>query len=296
MKIGERRKKIKERIFELTTSTYPSRFKTILAEGLLVVEDEEQQMDLCEVACIISNAAWEKWLSSRGPEDNRQEHEWVVFANVMKIAEAEDLSISDRRIATAFSFLHDTCFIKRIMEEEIRKLEREGKTKEADDLRNKKKNARYDHMKGGAKNTKNLLQTLNYSLSQTSAKSLFSEEEIEQCVSIVELHDAWKVDPPEPPPTRDRLRLTCLEGDVLWPLHPLGVLADLERPNDQEETKDFSDPAIWHAQLNQSNKTILEFRAKWKGIPASAFIDTETIFRTQEGWRLYNEWRSRWGI
>lgn len=296
IKIGQRRRKMKERISELTTPTYPSTFKTMLEEGLLVVEDQKQQMDLCEVACIVSTAAWEEWLSSREPEDNRQEHEWVVFANVMKIAEAEDLSISDRRIATAFSFLHDTCFIKRIMEEEIRKLEREGKPEEADELRSKKKSARHDHMRGGAKNTENVLPTLNYSSSQAPSQPLFGKKAIKRCVNIVALHDAWKVDPPEPPPTRDRLRLTCLEGDVLWPLHPLGVLADIERPNDQGETKDFSDPAIWHAQLNQSKNTIQEFRAKWKGIPASAFIDTETIFRTQEGWRLYHEWRNRWGI
>jgi hypothetical protein len=285
---------ITDRIREL--STLPPRFNTMLEQGLLVVEDKAQREDLCEVACVVSSAAWERWLSLRKPEDNRQEHEWVVFANVMKIAEAEELSLSDRRIATAFCFLHDTCFIKRIMEEEIRKLEREGKTEEAEKMRARKKNERTEHMKGGADNTGNALNELKYLSPKTDAKALFSRPEIKRCVDIVSGHDLWKVDPPEPPPTCDRLRLACLEGDVLWPMHPLGVLADLERPNEQGETKDFSDPAIWHTQLQQSNKTLVEFRSKWKGIPASAFIDSESIFRTGEGWRLYNEWRTRWSL
>lgn len=285
---------IRDRIREL--STLPPRFNTMLEQGLLVVEDNTQREDLCEVACVVSSAAWERWLSLRKPEDNRQEHEWVVFANVMKIAEAEDLSLSDRRIATAFCFLHDTCFIKRIMEEDIRKLERDGKTEEAEKMRTRKKNERTEHMKGGAENTGNLLKELKYPSPQTDAKSLFSGPEIERCVDIVSRHDLWKVDPPEPPPTRDRLRLACLEGDVLWPMHPLGVLADLERPNEKGEAKDFSDPAIWHTQLQQSNKTLVEFRSKWKGIPASAFIDSESVFRTREGWRLYNAWRKRWSL
>lgn len=284
MTFEQRRKMIEARISE--TTTYPSRFKTMLKEGLLVLEDERLQIELCEVACVVSNAAWEKWISLRKPEDNRREHEWVVFANVMKIAESENLTTPDRRIATAFCFLHDTCFIRRIMESEIRELEKEGKTAEAIELSARRKNQRAEHMQGGAENTKNLLPNLN----------LFDEKEIKRCVDIVATHDTWKVDPPEPPPTVDRLRLACLEGDVLWPLHPLGVLADLERPDGQGETKDFSDPVTWHTQLIQSNKTVLEYRAKWKGIPASAFIDKETIFRTQEGWRLYHEWRNRWDI
>ena len=160
MTLTQRRNKIKKRIHKLTT--YHPRLQSMLEEGLLVIEDEEQQLELCDVACTASQEAWRKWISKRGPDDNGQEHEWIVFANVMKIAEAEVLSTSDRRIATAFSFLHDTCFIKRIMEEEIRKLEKQGKDKDATALREKKKNTRFDHMKGGAKNTKKVLKKLKH--------------------------------------------------------------------------------------------------------------------------------------
>lgn len=292
----ERRDFIRERILELTASSYPARFRIMLEEGLLVVEDKVQQADLCDVACIVSSAAWEGWLCKRGPEDNRQEHEWVVFANVMKIAQAENLPLSDKRIATAFSFLHDTCFLKRIMEEEIRKVERAGRLLEAEELKRKKKSTRFDHMVQGAKNAATLLPTLYSGSSSALRTPLFTAEEIQRCVDIIAVHDAWKVDPPEPPPTEDRLLLACVEADVLWPMHPIGVLADLERANDLGETQDFSDPAKWLDQIHQSNHTILEFRRKWQGIPDGDFIDGESIFRTREGARLYHEWLCRWGL
>jgi hypothetical protein len=290
-----RREGVKKRILELTAAAYPSRFRAMLEEALLAVKDEKQQSTLCEVACLLSSVAWEKWISSRVPEDNRQEHEWVVFANVMKIAEAENLTISEKRVATAFSFFHDAFFIRRIMEEEIRAAERAGRQEEAEELRRKKKRQRYDHMAGGARNAERLLPTLIGSAA-AQGEPLLASGEIDRCVRIIAEHDAWKVDPPKPPATGDRLLLACVEADVLWPLHPLGVLADLERPNENGATKDFSDPAVWYDQLQHSNKTILEYRAKWRGIPAGDFFDSVTIFRTQAGWRLYTEWRERWGV
>jgi hypothetical protein len=295
MKTDLQREIIKKRILELTASTYPSRFRTMLEEALLAVKDREQQSQLCTVACLVSNIAWQKWISSKVPEDNRQEHEWVVFAHVMKIAEAENLTISEKRIATAFSFLHDTIFIRRIMEEEIRAAEQAGRVEEAKELRIRKKRQRYDHMAGGAANAARLLPTL---IGPTAApgEPLFTNTEIDRCVRIIAEHDAWKVDPPLPPPTNDRLFLACVEADVLWPLHPLGVLADLERPNELGATKDVYDPVVWHDQIQQSNKTILEYRAKWQGIPSGDFFDAVSIFRTREGWRLYDDWCTRWGV
>lgn len=276
--------KLIDRIRDL--SNLPPKFNTMMENSLLAVQDKTSQENLSEVACIIANAAWEKWISWRKPEDNRLEHEWVVFDNVMKIAEAEGISLSERRIATAFCFLHDTCFIKRIMEEDIRRLEREGRNEEAVETKLKKKNQRTEHMKGGAENSEKILSEL----------SLLTQEEINQCVEIVSTHDSWKLDPPQPPSTQDRLRLACLEGDALWPLHPLGVLADLERSHETGEMKDFNDPMIWRQQLQQSNQTLVDYRLKWKDIPASAFMDDVSIFRTQEGWRLYNQWQQHWNL
>jgi len=268
----------------------PTRFNTMLEQALLVVRDEHRD-DVSVAARIVSSAAWRFWHSWRKPEDNRQEHEWVVFANVMKIAEAENLTLSEKRIATAFTFTHDSFFIPRIMEQQVR----EAATSELKArLEKKKEEQRLQHMRGGAENAEFLLSRLMHP--DYPAQRLFTREEITRCVRIVSEHDLWKLRNPIPPPSDDRLAVTCLEGDALWPLHPLGALADLERPNEEGKTKDFADPAVWHRQLQESNKTLVEFRPKWAGIPPGDFIDGESIFRTKEGHRLYDEWRQRWNL
>jgi hypothetical protein len=130
------------------------------------------------------------------------------------------------------------------------------------------------------------------------ADLVFADAEVNRCVDIVSKHDLWKVDPPEPPPTNDKLAVVCLEGDVLWPLHPIGVLADLERPNKKSETKNFAQPSVWKKQLEESHKTLVEFRSKWvdAGVSNDDFVDSESIFRTNEGHMLYREWRSLWSL
>ncbi|KAA3661180.1 MAG: hypothetical protein DWQ04_17215 [Chloroflexi bacterium] len=283
---------IRDRIQAL--SVLPSRYNIMMEQALLAVMDAKMRKDLCIVACVVANATWQHWQAWRLPADNRQEHEWIVFANVMKIAESEQLSLTERRIATAFCFTHDSYFIERVMEEEIRALEKKGHINEADELTRMKKNQRMDHMKGGAENARFLLKQLKKPDSPTN--SLFSVEEIYRCAAIVAQHDLWKVEPPVPPPTNDRLALTCVEGDMLWPLHPIGVLADLDRPGNDGESKDMFESSIWREQLKQSHQTLLDFRAKWKDISDSDFIDGQSIFRTKEGHRLYSEWKGFWNL
>ena len=275
-------------------SVLPPRLDLMLEQALLAVENTEVREDLCTVACVVSNATWQQCQARRLPEDSRQEHEWVVFANVMRIAESEKLPLEDRRIATAFCFVHDTFFIKRIMEEDIRKLEADGQGEQAARLRTLKKAQRDDHMKGSAANARALLEHLEHPA--TPGVPLLSAKDITRCVDIVAEHDSWKVDPPKPPPTEDRLALACVEGDALWPLHPIGVLADLERPNPGGHSTDMFDPSQWRNKLTHSLRTLVDPRSKWEGIPDSDFIDTETIFRTQEGHRLYSKWRGLWGL
>ena len=271
-------------------SDLPAHFNTMLEQALFVVR-EEQQDELCVVACAVSSAAWRFWHSWRKAEDNRQEHEWVVFANVMKIAEAENLTFSEKRIATAFAFTHDTFFIPRIMEQQVR----DATTPELKaQLEKEKEEQRLRHMQGGAKNTEFLLTQLRDP--DSPADLLFKPDEISKCVKIVKEHDLWKLRNPSPPPSNDRLAVACLEADALWPLHPLGVLADLERPNEKGESKDFAEPTVWRQQLRESNRTLTEFRPKWKDIPPSDFLDDESIFRTKEGHRLYHVWRERWNL
>jgi len=279
-----------EKICSLNTGL-PARFDSMLAQALLLVKDDAHRDDLCAVACAVAGAAWQRWLSARTAEDNRQEHEWVVFANVMRIAEDESLSLSDKRVATAFTFTHDSFFIPRVTEQQIR----EATTPELKArLEQEKERQRLRHMKVGAANADSLLRELKDP--RAPEKLLFTPGEIARCVALVAGHDLWKMPVPEPPPTHDRLALACVEGDALWPLHPLGVLADLERPNGEGVSKDFSDPEKWRAQLLQSCQTLVEFRPKWKEIPEGDFVDGESIFRTPEGARLYHEWRGRWNL
>lgn len=278
---------IHERILEI--SVLPVRYKIMLEQALSALMDDDEREELCAVASVISNATWQVWQSWRSPEDNRQEHEWVVFANVMRIAEAEGLSLSEKRIATAFAFTHDSFPILRIMEQELRVATDDQKKA----LKEEKRRQRKEHMEGGAENARFLLSRLRH---PGTSSALLSQEEIQRCVDIVGIHDLWKVDPPSPPPTSDRLAIVCIEGDALWPLHPIGVLADLDRPDNLGRSKDMFDAAKWHEQLEQSLRTLTDYRPKWKDIADSDFIDGESIFRTREGHRLYSAWRSLWNL
>jgi hypothetical protein len=119
--------------------------------------------------------------------------------------------------------------------------------------------------------------------------------EVSRSVAIVGRHDLLKTGAAYPP-GGDRLAVVCIEGDILWPFHPLGVLADLERPDEKGNTKDASDPAEWRKKLQDSLATLLKYRANWRDVPGERFIDEESIFRTGEGYRLYREWRRFWDL
>ncbi len=276
-------------------SALPSRYNIMLENALRVVSNDSDKNNLCAVACTVASATWQHWQSWRTPEDNRQEHEWIVFANVMRIAEAEELSLRERRIATAFCFVHDTFFIRRIMDAEIEKLRKMGREDEVKELERRKKTQREDHMKGGAANARFLLPQLQDPYDPT--KPLLDCDEIERCAAIVENHDSWKVDPPVPPHSADRLMLACVEGDVLWPLHPVGVLADLERPDKSGNYDSLFDTSKWREKLQGSIDTVVKYRKEWAKlgqISNDDFFDDETIFRTKEGYTIFSEWKNFW--
>ena len=275
-------------------SEVPVRYKLMLDDVLSTVRCREFREELGIVASAVSQVAWREWLETCGPEDNRQEHEWVVFANVMRIAEKENLNLAERRIAAAFAFTHDSYRIK------DRKMEVDRPT--ADD----KAKQRREHMDCGADITQRVLPTL---LRPGGAnRRLFDDADVKRCVDIVREHDSWKLDPPKPFPTGDTLAVVCLEGDALWPLHPIGVLADIERANTKLVTDEnmlgavgsFVSPWAWEAKLKDSLATLTRsYRPAWEKtakIPKSDFKDGESIFRTEEGFRLYREWRNRWNV
>jgi hypothetical protein len=79
-------------------------------------------------------------------------------------------------------------------------------------------------------------------------------------------------------------------------LHPIGVLADLERPDAAGHSLGAAGPAVWQSQLRNNLRTLLDYRASWKDAPNETFMDEESIFRTREGHRRYREWRAFWGV
>ena len=276
-------------------SVLPPRYNLMLEHALDAVGDEQEREELATVACVLSSATWQHWQAWRSHEDNGRRHEWIVFANVMKIAESEKLTLEEKRIATAFCFTHDSFFIKRIMENDIVKKRAQGRDAEADEMELLKAEQRNQHMQGGAKDAAFLLSRLRHPTKTTMP--LFSQAEIDKCVDIIAIHDKWKLDTPAPPPTNDRLAVACVEGDALWPLHPIGVLADIERPT-QGITKDFSEASEWRHKLQQNLRTLLGYQTKWikQGIAKEDFRDDDSIFRTKEGHRLYSEWRNLWAL
>ena len=64
--------------------------------GLDLVRDPAERAELRPVVDSIAEQSFERWLSRRTGDDNRVEHEFVVFGAAMRIAEAERLSLAGK--------------------------------------------------------------------------------------------------------------------------------------------------------------------------------------------------------
>jgi hypothetical protein len=265
--------------------------KAMTKRGLDPVSDPAERVELRPVVDSIAEQSFERWLSKRTADDNRVEHEFVVFEAAMRIAEAEGLSLPGKLIVICATFLHDTFPIQRITERAIREAAASDPELAAS-LQEGKARQRIEHMKGGARNAELLLRELFHP--ERPGEPIVSADVRDRSAAIIASHDYWKLGRPHPAGT-DREALVCFEADALWPLHPLGVLADLERPGEDGEPKDVNDPAEWRRQILNNLHTLREYRANWKGT-AEMFQDADSIFRTAEGHRLYREWAGLWGL
>jgi hypothetical protein len=273
------------------TQLLPEHLRAMIGRGLSRVRDCRERVVLRPVTDAIAQAAFERWLSRRTAEDNRAEHEFVVFDAAMRIAEAEGLPLTSKLVVVCFTFLHDTYAIRRITETAIREAAANDPQLAAT-LREKKERQRIEHMQEGARNATLLLRELTHP--DCSGTPVVSDEVRERCAAIIAAHDNWKLGKPHPP-AADREALTCFEADALWPVHPLGVLADLERPGESGIPKDVNDPAEWRRQILNNLATLREYRANWSGTD-ERFQDADSIFRTAEGHRIYREWAGLWGF
>ncbi len=251
--------------------------------GLAVVRDDNARVELRSVSHAVAAAAFERWLSKRTAADNRVEHEFVVFGAAMRIGEAERLPLNGMLAVVCATFLHDTCPIQRITERMIREAAQSDPAL-AEGLMRRKAAQRTHHMEMGARNAGQLLRE----------SALVSGQVRERCEAIIASHDCWKLGHPHPL-SSDPEAVVCFEADALWPLHPLGVLADLERPDESGAAQDVNDPAEWRRQVRNNLQTLREYRSNWDGT-GERFQDAHTIFRTAEGYRLYREWAGMWGL
>lgn len=261
--------------------------------------------NIAEPTRLLAQLVWQRWLAWRPPADNRAEHEFVVLANAVRIGLDERLSESELRIAAAFSLLHDTHYIPRITEARISEVERAGRTAreagrldeavrledEARRLEGGKLEQRQRHMRGSAAMAELTLRNLRDDLGE---EATWTQVEAEKCVAIIAGHDRWKLGEPHPA-SFDWLAVVCLEADALWPLHPLGVQADLERPREDGSIEPLHDPAAWRKQLEVSIRTLRRYRANWPAAGSDPFQDRESIFRTRAGHRMYLDWLRFWG-
>src|SRR5260370_14026882 len=254
--------------------------------GLSGVQDQVERTGLRAAMDVIAETTFERWVSRRTAEDNRVEREFVVFGAAMRIAEAERLSLSGKLVVLCATFLHDTYPIARITETAIRDCMKKDPELAAA-LLEKKARQRIEHMQGGAQNAALLLGELEHP--DRPGTPSVSGDVRDRCAAIIAGHDYWKLGKPHPP-AEDREALVCFEADALWPLHPLGVLADLERSG-----KDVNDPQEWRTQIGQNLRTLCEYRANWEGTD-EVFQDADSIFRTVESHRLYRQWAGLWGL
>ena len=286
----------------------PIRIARIVQTTFDVVPDPGDREQLRAWADAIARVAWERWLSERPIEDNRPDHEFIVLDNAIKIGVDERLDIEHLKLVTAFALLHDTHIIPRVTETSVRRVVAEadaarerGALDEAaeldarvESLRRAKDEQRHVHMAGGVRNARLALSLIADSSSDPSLR--LADSHVEKLLDIIGHHDLWKLKEPWPRLADGRVALVCLEADALYPLHPIGVAADLDRPDENGAFCDPHDPARWRSQLKSSLKTLHEYRANWQDLADEAFQDGESIFRTPKGYALYCAWREFWKI
>ena len=255
--------------------------------GLSELKSPRAHAALRPIVETIAGEAWRRWIRANGPEHNHPHHEVCVFRLGMKIAVAEKLSLSDMAVLAAFAFCHDNYKFKRIMDARVREAEERGLTAAAEAMRRRKHQQRVQHMTEGARRADEVLAGLRHP--GEPARALLTAAQRRRCSGIIAKHDCWKLGEAWPL-WKDRLAVCCFEADALWPLQPLGVLADVERSKE-----DLANPGVWQRKVVESHGTLLVFRANWAGMK-EPFRDRNSIFRTREGHRIYRDWCKFWGL
>jgi len=141
-------------------TSLPASLRAMLGRGLDLVPDPAARAAMNSVTYAVAAATFERWLSQRSADDNRVEHEFVVFGAAMRIGVAERLPLDGMLAVICATFLHDTHAIQRITERMIREAA-QSDPELAAQLMLRKSEQRTHHMQMGARNAGQLLGELN---------------------------------------------------------------------------------------------------------------------------------------
>lgn len=248
------------------------------------VQDAVQGMDatLQEFAKKTHKLAWRHCLYRRlcNASDNHYLHEVIVLGSGCRIR--RELSIEDQRIGILVDVLHDIRAMIRSGVTELDIAEAEGRSQER--IKKRRIDSRYEHMNGSADDAKQI---------GTKLRALYGDEfvsgqELNRAVELIAKHDLIKTGQPYPGAT-DWLAVCCYEADLLWTIHPVGLVADINRG------RNMFAPDQWQTQLDHNIKQFKRWRVELEKSPdAGEFIDEETVFRTSEGHAIYIEWLQYW--
>jgi hypothetical protein len=223
--------------------------------------------------------AYEAGISTRPVEENSQAHELIVWRHTVRIATAGGvLDYLAWIVLMVVCFFHDLYEVGKITEQMIAEAPPEKRA----GMRERKVNIRWEHMRGGAAKTINLL---------AGREDLISRDVLRRAIGYIAMHDACKAGCAYPL-SSDPLAVYAFEGDVLWPLETeFGACADLERRGNRRPT---------HAELVGQAKANLE--TQLLAYPESSFGSTlepfrgGTLIRTAEGARILREYLDYWGL
>ena len=222
----------------------------------------------------------------RNAADNGIAHELVVLTDTLRICCASGVQRDpgtpfterDIRVAIAVSLLHDVFVVPKILEV--------GKKVDDAESQRQRTDNRDAHMAGGAKYARRILAGLPHEVDRERVEHLISHHDDVKCGRAY-------------PPTEDWLAVCCFEGDSLWVVHALGLIADLHRDAVQDGAGGLQSSPVSAKALQkraaQNYESILKRYRQF--LPDDErYQDDATIFRTREAYKILKERLGDWGI
>lgn len=210
---------------------------------------------------------------------NPMSHHLIVLKHMLKIAVAENFSQRHMRRAAALSILHDISAVEKITKEHVKVAYKKSKA-EGDALEFRRQQNRTLHMRDGSALAQRRLIDLNESFGEV----IYDAHDIDAICDLISIHDNPSLD--KPIPRSNRMMVAFREADRLWMLSIEGLRSDLKRKCIKTPTN--------KEVLCQFEHNLSRFKDERDLYDPSdgPFVDSETFFRTQEGWRICQQYRT----